>query len=110
MTAMPHTPARVRPWLLWVAAGWVVLALAAWLYASRMAFPAWAAFPLAAAFLIEFPFYLLPAFEGPRVWLARQPKSLAALLIAASAIAPWCVFSFATGQAHPENLGLLIAV
>ena len=36
--------------------------------------PEWAALPVAAAFLIEIPFYLLPGFEAPRAWLAETRK------------------------------------
>lgn len=114
MTAMPNAQA-VRPrsawiWLGWLTAGWAILALAAWLYARRMAIPAWAALPIAAAFLIEFPFYLLPAFEAPREWLAQRRKSVAALLLAASAVTPWIVYSLATGEARLTHFALLAAI
>jgi membrane protease YdiL (CAAX protease family) len=75
-----------------------------------MAVPAWAALPIAAAFLIEFPFYLLPAFAGPREWLARRRKSGAALLLTASAVAPWIVYSAATGEARLMNFAMLGAI
>jgi len=100
----------MRVWLAWVAAGWVALAAAAWVYAHFKAYPLWAALPVAAAFLIEFPFYLSPAFAGPRDWLARQKKSGAAFWLALSAVAPWVVYSAATGQAHLLNAGLLLGV
>ena len=95
---------------MWVTAGWIVLAAAAWIYARWKAIPASAALPIAAAFLIEYPFYLLPAFAGPRNWLAGLRKSGAALLLAASAVLPWIVYSLATGEARWENFTLLAAV
>jgi uncharacterized protein len=89
-------------------AGWLLLALGAWLFARMRSIPGWAALPVAAAFLIEIPFYLLPAFEAPRAWLGRQEKTRAARLLAASAVAPWVICSFATGAAYDMNLLLLL--
>jgi uncharacterized protein len=42
--------------------GWLVLTVAGLLYARLRTIPHWAAIPVLAAFLIEYPFYLLPAF------------------------------------------------
>jgi len=46
--------------------GWGVLGLAGILYARARAIPSWAALPVVAAFLIEYPFYLVPAFPSVR--------------------------------------------
>jgi uncharacterized protein len=105
MTAMPNSPGRFRAVL---AAGWVLLGLGAWIYARMKQIPEWAALPIAAAFLIEFPFSLLPAFEGPRAWLAGLGKTRAACLLTASAIAPWLVYTLATGEARFDNFFLLL--
>jgi membrane protease YdiL (CAAX protease family) len=75
-----------------------------------MGIPGWAALPIAVAFLIEFPFYLLPAFDGPRAWLARQPKVRRASLLAASALLPWLIYSIGTGEARLASLWLLLLV
>jgi uncharacterized protein len=91
-------------------AGWVLLALGAWIFARMRSIPGWAALPVAAAFLIEIPFYLLPGFEGPRAWLGTQKKTRAAWLLAASAVAPWVLYSFATGEARNINLLLLLVI
>jgi len=91
-------------------AGWLLLALGAFLYARFKGIPGWAALPVAAAFLIEIPFYLLPAFASPRAWFANQPKSRAALMLAASAVLPWLLYAPATGQAHAVSFILLLAV
>ncbi|MDP9171144.1 MAG: CPBP family intramembrane metalloprotease [Acidobacteriota bacterium] len=64
--------------------------------------PAWAARPVAAAFLIEFPFYLLPAFDAGRL---RNPW-----LLALSGLIPWLVFSIPTGQFSPGRLAALALV
>src|ERR1700722_6904179 len=100
MTAMP----------MLVGAGWLLLALGALVYASMQNIPASAAVPVAAAFLIEIPFYLSPAFAGARAWLGRLGRSRAALLIAASAVAPWLVYSLATGEARFTSFLLLLLV
>jgi uncharacterized protein len=103
---MPNSPGRFRAVL---AAGWVLLALAAWIYASTKHVPEWAAIPIAAAFLFEFPFYILPSFDAPRAWLVRLGKIRAAALLAASALAPWLIYSLATGEARLINFLLLLA-
>jgi len=91
-------------------AGWLLLALGAFLYARFKGIPGWAALPVAAAFLIEIPFYLLPAFAAPRAWLANQPKSRTAWLLAASAVLPWLIYAPATGEGLAVNFLLLLAV
>ena len=87
MTAMPNSLARFRAV---VGAGWVVLGVAAVVYARMKGIPAWAAVPIAAAFLIEFPFYLLPAFAPER--LARP------LWLAGACVLPYLVYSIPTGE------------
>jgi uncharacterized protein len=109
MTAMPNSPAG-RGGLVGLLAGWLLLALAAFVYARFKGLQLWAALPVAAAFLIEIPFYLLPAFAASRAWLANQPKSRIACLLTASAILPWLVYAPATGEARAVNLILLLAV
>jgi membrane protease YdiL (CAAX protease family) len=93
-----------------VGAGWLLLGLGAWVYARIKIIPEWAALPIAAAFLIEFPFYLLPAFEASRAWLERQGRSRAACLLSASAVAPWLVYSLATGEARFSPFLFLLAI
>lgn len=46
--------------------GWVLLAAAGVAYARLKSIPDWAALPVLAAFLIAYPFYLLPAFPSLR--------------------------------------------
>jgi membrane protease YdiL (CAAX protease family) len=112
MTAMPISPGRgTRASLAAVVGfGWLLLGLAAWIYARMQRVPEWASLPIAAAFLIEFPFYILPGFEAPRAWLAGKKKPFAAWLLTASAIAPWLVYSIATGEARLQAFVLLLAV
>ena len=46
--------------------GWGVLGVAGMLYARSRGIPSWAALPVVAAFLVEYPFYLVPAFPSVR--------------------------------------------
>lgn len=99
MAAMPNSPGRFRAV---VGVGWVMLGLAAFVYARMIGIPAWAALPIAAAFLIEFPFYILPAFDPS---LLRKPWALTL-----TCILPYLVYSIPTGQFHFANFGMLLIV
>lgn len=106
MTAMPNSLGRFRAVL---GAGWALLGSGAWIYARMKGIPEWAAFPVAAAFLIEFPFYLLPGFEAPRAAMAAHGKFRLACILTASAIAPYLVYALPTGEAGPiPFLALLV--
>jgi len=91
MSAMAHIPPeKERPEAALVVvtvAGWVVLGAAGLVYARLKGIPAWAAGPLLAAFLVEFPFYLVPAF--PR-WRERAGRNLP-LYLFVSAVLPYLV-------------------
>ena len=62
-------------------AGWIVLGAAGLVYASTKKIPKWAAWPALAAFLIEYPFYLVPAF--PRIRRRFSGSRLAGYTMAA---------------------------
>jgi membrane protease YdiL (CAAX protease family) len=62
--------------------------------------PAMVALPAAAAFLIEFPFYLLAGFDAGRL---RNPA-----LLAASCVLPYLVYSVPTGQFRLPAFGFLL--
>jgi membrane protease YdiL (CAAX protease family) len=64
--------------------------------------PARAAVPVAAAFLIEFPFYLLPAFDPGRF---RHP-----VWLTVSCLLPYLVYSIPTGVFTLRGFGILLAV
>ena len=66
--------------------GWGVLCLAGILYARSRAVPIWAALPVVAAFLLEYPFYLAPAFPALRERLAGARLPAFAL---AAAVLPY---------------------
>jgi membrane protease YdiL (CAAX protease family) len=63
--------------------GWMALGAAGGLYARMRGVPSWAAAPALAAFLVEFPFYLVPAFPTVRERLAgwRLPAFLVAAAV-----------------------------
>ncbi|MGA2271180.1 MAG: CPBP family intramembrane glutamic endopeptidase [Bryobacteraceae bacterium] len=60
--------------------GWIALGVAGVLYARFKGIPSWAAVPVLAAYLVEYPFYLVPAFPTLRERLAgaRLPGFLVA--------------------------------
>ena len=83
MSAMIKTSGGFRTALF---AGWVILCVVGLGYARLNGIPGWAALPALAAFLIEYPFYLVPAFREVREQLAG-PR-LPAFLVA-SAVLPY---------------------
>ncbi len=112
MAAMPNPlgrEARVRLAAA-LGVGWVLLGLGAWIYARMKDIPDWAAVPLAAAFLLEIPFYLAPGFESPRAWLTGMGKAQAAALLTASAISPWLVYGVFTGEATAAHFLELLTI
>jgi membrane protease YdiL (CAAX protease family) len=66
--------------------GWGVLGMAGMLYAQSKGIPSWAALPVVAAFLIEYPFYLTPGFPILRERLSGAGVPLFAL---AAALLPY---------------------
>src|ERR1039457_4994678 len=75
-------------------AGWIALSAAGLLYARSKGIPAWVAIPVLAAFLIEYPFYLVPAFAEVR---RRFERNLTWFLVV-SFVAPYVVYASRTGQ------------
>jgi len=68
--------------------GWMALSVAGVLYARLKGIPSWAAVPVLAAFLVEFPFYLVPAFPTLRERLAGA--RLPWFLLASTVLPYWC--------------------
>ena len=88
-----------RNFLAAAGAGWVLLIAAGIYYARLKRIPFPLAAPLLAAFLVEYPFYLVPGFAGLREWLAdRVRPRLLAVSLAISALAPYLLYSLATGE------------
>jgi membrane protease YdiL (CAAX protease family) len=101
---MPKTPRAFRATLL---IGWIVLGAAGVAYARFKRIPNEAAFPALAAFLVEFPFYLVPAFPEVRA-LFRGARLTAYLLI--SAVLPYLVCCFGTVDFRWGSVVRLIAL
>src|ERR1035437_7932407 len=83
MSAMAKTSGGFRATLL---IGWLLLCVIGLAFARWKGIPSWAALPSLAAFLIVYPFYLVPAFPRVREQLAGAP--LPGFLVA-SAVLPY---------------------
>jgi membrane protease YdiL (CAAX protease family) len=92
MIPMAKSLGRFRAALL---IGWIILGAAGLLYAHFKSIPSWAAIPVLIAFLLEFPFYLVPAFAELRKRLAGRSLPL---FLVISLILPFLVCSIAAGH------------
>ncbi len=94
-------------WLI----GSIALVAAAVMYARGKNIPAWAAIPIAAAFLVEFPFYLVTGFETVRTRIdTALSRTSLALALAVSGLLPYLVYSLGTGQFHWRSFLELVAI
>ena len=108
MTAMPDS---FRRYGITLGVGWVVLAVAAFVYADSKAIPLRLAAPLAAAFLLEFSFYLLPGFADLWSGLVERMGRLGTVgFLTASSVLPYLAYSVPTGVFEARHLELLAAV
>src|SRR5437764_1349179 len=69
MSAMARTSGGFRAALL---IGWTALCVVGIVYARSKDIPGWAAWPALAAFLVEYLFYLVPAFPSVRESVAGR--------------------------------------
>jgi membrane protease YdiL (CAAX protease family) len=100
-----------RGFLLTLIAGWILLSGAGVYYARWKGIAPGVAAPIVAAFLLEYSFYLVPGFTGMREWLSdRIPVRLLAFSIAISAVAPYLLYSLATGQFRIQSAMRLAAL
>jgi membrane protease YdiL (CAAX protease family) len=105
MSAMAKS---LRGFLAVVLAGWVALSAAGILYARHQGIPNQAALPVVAAFLVAFPFYLVPAFAWLREQIggARLP-----LYVLTAALAPYLTGCLGGAIRFGwEGLALLVAM
>lgn len=96
------SPREKSRFLAALGVGWIVLAAAGVLYARSKNIPGWAALPLLAAFLAEYPFYLVLAFPTLRERFAGA--NLPAYVVF-SAVVPY--FTCCLGATQFTWLGLL---
>src|SRR5579872_5214613 len=93
--------------------GWGVLGLAGMLYALARGIPNWAAVPVVAAFLIEYPFYLVPAFASLRERVSPAAVPAFAIAVAVLPYLACCcgAVPFAwTGLARLCAVGLVVGL
>ena len=109
MTARFRVRASFRATVL---IGWVLLSVAAVIYArtARIPIPTAIAIPIALAFLAEYPFYLLPGFPAARERLMAFGRPQAAGILAASAILPWLIYAIGTGHFNLPALVLMTCI
>jgi membrane protease YdiL (CAAX protease family) len=101
----------LRSYLLALGAGWILLSGAGVYFARSKGIAPAVAAPVIAAFLLEYAFYLVPGFSELRVWLSdRIPVRLLALYLALSALAPYLLYSLATGQFRAQSVIRLAAL
>jgi membrane protease YdiL (CAAX protease family) len=81
--------------------GWLALGAAGAAYARLKGIPSWSAVPVIGAFLIAYPFYLVPAFPAIRCRLAGRKLPV---YLVASAVLPYLVCCL--GAVHFEWGGL----
>jgi membrane protease YdiL (CAAX protease family) len=99
-----------RGFLLTLGAGWILLGLAGVYYARWKGIAPGVAAPIVAAFLLEYLWYLAPGFAGLREWLSdRIPVRALAFSLALSALAPYLLYSLATGQFRLQSAVRLAA-
>ena len=104
MSAMGKTSGSFRAALL---AGWVLLCVVGLWYARLKGIPNWAALPALAAFLLEYPFYLVPAFRPVRDELAGRPLPF---FLLAAAVLPYLAASMGATSFAWTGLIKLIAL
>ncbi len=96
------TRASSKAFLVTLAAGCVILAMAAWQFALLRRVPAALAVPIALAFVTEYVFYLLLGFEALRDRLRqRLPRLRLAACLALSGALPYLVYSVPARAFHP---------
>ena len=104
MRPMAKTPAGFRAALF---AGWIVLGAAGIAYARVKNIPNWAALPVLAAFLITYPFYLVPGFPQLRAQLKGWKLHAYAL---AGALLPYLACTFGAVEFHWSAVARLAAL
>ncbi len=93
-----------------VGIGWVLLIAVAAVYARMKSVPVAVALPLVVAFLVEFPFYLLPGFAAAREVLLSGGKAKAAAFLSVSAVAPWLVYAVGTRHFNLPALAVMCCI
>ena len=107
---MTQATGSIKSYRATVCIGAVLLCAVAAAYARMKAVPVAIALPLVLAFLVEYPFYLLPGFAAARDRFAAGGKVRAASILAVSAVAPWLIYALSTGHFSLPALALLCGI
>ncbi|MEO7145074.1 MAG: CPBP family intramembrane glutamic endopeptidase [Bryobacteraceae bacterium] len=90
---------------------WAACCIGAYFYSQHQNIPLHTAAAILPAFLLEAAFYIVLGSESVRTRLeTRVPRPLFALLLAASALAPYCVYTLALHCFHPAAFWSLAAL
>lgn len=84
------------------------MAIAAATYIQQKGLALNVAIPVALAFLVELPFYMMAAFDAPRQWIEQGGKTRAAAIITASTALPWLIYTLPTGKFSLPGLALIV--
>ena len=106
-------PMHPRLGAFWAAllTGWIGLSAAGLIYARQKNVPLWAAVPIIAAFLVEYPFYLVPGFEPAREWVSRHvSRAKLAAILTITAVLPYLLYSIPTGEFRWNHCAALCAI
>ena len=90
---------------------WVALGIAGVVYSSQQHIPSATAYVALAALLVEITLYLSPGFASVRAWFEALPNDGSrALLLWASAIPPFLIYTIGTGTCSWQRLAVLAAI
>ena len=111
MTTGGPTQAGLKPFWLSLAALYPALAIASVILARKYGIPASVGAPVAAAFAWQITLYWAAVFERTRSRIAALlPGSRLAAALAASSVAPYCIYSLPTGVFSPGAAAKLAAL
>lgn len=87
---------------------WVALTAIGYIYSIQQHIPIHLTLWFVAAALVEIAFYLMPGFASTRSALDEvEPPPIRALIMAATALVPYLIYSLGTGTFHLRYFGLL---
>ncbi len=90
---------------------WALLLAFAAIYSIQQNIPARIVVPFVAAALVEIAFYLAPGFAATRTAIESvEPPAFRALVIEATALIPYLIYSLGTGTFHWRSLTMLAVI
>lgn len=108
---MTSGESNLRAFWVTLAVVWAAAAAGGVVYGRLLGLPGPILAPVLAACLLEISLYVLPGFDSAsNAVRARWSERGLALGIAASAAAPYCLYTIPTGTFHGTHLGLLLSL